>query len=66
VTVLKIQITVRKVFEYYLTANGSQISKSFILQIFPVTPFIPKNLPSGFACFALSSVKTLTTSAPQF
>ena len=51
---------------YYLTAKGSQISKSFILQIFPVIPLIPKNFPSGLACFALSSVKTLTTSAPQF
>jgi len=34
--------------------------------ILPVFPLIPQKSPLGWACLALNSVKTLTTSAPQF
>ena len=51
---------------YSFTDKGSKIFKAFMSEIWPYNPSIPKLIPSGPACFALSSVKIGTTSAPQF
>ena len=53
---------------YCLTVTGSQIFASDMSAILPVFPLIPQFFPepSATACFALSSVSTRTTSAPQF
>ena len=52
----------------YLTLTGSQTLASVMSAILPVFPLIPQFLPdpSAAACFALSSVRQRTTSAPQF
>ena len=53
---------------YCLTLTGSQTFASDMSAILPVFPLIPQFLPepSAAACFALNSVNTRTTSAPQF
>jgi len=47
---------------------GSQMSATDISSILPVLPLIPHIIPepSEAACFARNSVRTRTTSAPQF
>ena len=48
-----------------LTARGSQIPRSFISAISPVSPLIPQVAPL-VACFARSAVRVRMTVAPQF
>lgn len=54
--------------DWFLTSTGSQISASFISSIYPVFPLMPhmRPVPSSGACLERSSVRTRTTSAPQF
>lgn len=53
------------ILNYFLTDNGSQTPISDMLAIFPVFPLTPYCNPPVSLCFALSSVKILTVSAPQ-